>query len=52
MAKEVMKIAGRMIVYILLIITLIVIFYPESPKTKMSSSARNTVSPLNAVANR
>ncbi len=40
MAKEVLKIAGQMIVYILIIVALVFIFYPEHPKEKVNSSVQ------------
>ncbi|WP_353332886.1 hypothetical protein [Bacteroides sedimenti] len=40
MAKEVIKIAGQMILYILILVALVFIFYPEHPKDKTNSSAQ------------
>lgn len=39
MAKEIIKIAGQMILYILILVALVFIFYPEHSKDKTDSSA-------------
>jgi len=42
MAKEIIKIAGQMILYILIFVALVLIFYPEYPKEKMNSTNQNS----------
>lgn len=42
MAKQIAKIAGQMIIYILIIVALVFIFYPESPREKLNASAQRT----------
>lgn len=37
MAKEIIKIAGQMILYILILVALVFVFYPENPKEKTNS---------------
>lgn len=42
MGKQIVKIAGRMIVYILIIVALVFIFYPETPKEKTNAPVHKT----------
>ncbi|WP_321437824.1 hypothetical protein [uncultured Bacteroides sp.] len=42
MAKEIIKIAGQMILYILILVALVFVFYPEHPKEKTNSPAQTT----------
>ncbi len=42
MAKEIIKIAGQMILYILILIALVFVFYPEHSKGNTNSTARNS----------
>lgn len=42
MAKEIIKIAGQMILYILILVALVFVFYPEHPKERTNSPAQTT----------